>query len=322
MFTGLFACLTPQAMAYDTEREDVREFIDNMHTLHGFDIAWLENAFSEAQHKEKIIETMKKPAEFTLTWPEYRGIFLTEERIHAGVTFWTEHQSELSLISEQSGVPEATIIGIIGVETYFGRITGDYRVMDSLCTLAFDYPKRADFFRSELEHYLLLSREEETDPLNATGSYAGAMGMPQFMPSSYRAYAVDADDDGKRDIWNNWSDVIGSIANYLTEHGWQAGQPVAVPVREVSPGIEYDGRQLKLNESVSKLRDKGLKFDADMPGNSQAMLIRLPVPNQDELWIGFNNFYVVTRYNRSMMYAMAVNQLGNDIENRLADEVN
>ncbi len=310
----------PRAMSYDIDRPEVREFIINMHESHNFDIAWLETVLADTEYKQKIIDLMRKPAEKTLNWPEYRGIFFTEERIDAGVIFWKENAEDLARISSDSGVPGNVIVGIIGVETYFGRITGSYRVMDALSTLAFDYPPRATFFRSELEHFLLLSREEDTDPLVATGSYAGAMGMPQFMPSSYRAYAVDANADGKRDIWSNWSDVIGSVANYLDDHGWQAGQPVVTQVTQISPGIEYDGRKLSLNESVSKLRDKGLRFESGQPGGTQAMLVRLPVPDADSFWVGYKNFYVITRYNRSMMYAMAVYQLGNEIEERLTDD--
>ncbi len=310
----------PQAMSYDTDRPDVREFINIMHERHDFDVAWLETVLANTEYKKKIVETMQKPAEKTLNWPEYRGIFLTKERIDAGVEFWKDNQAELTRISADSGVSCNVIVGIIGVETYFGRITGTYRVMDALSTLAFDYPPRAAFFRSELEHFLLLSREEDADPLIATGSYAGAMGMPQFMPSSYRAYAVDANADGKRDIWGNWSDVIGSVANYLNDHGWLAEQPEAARVTETSPGIKYDGRKLKLNESVSKLRDKGLRFESEQPGGTQAMLVRLPVPDTDTFWVGYKNFYVITRYNRSMMYAMAVYQLGNEIEERLAND--
>ena len=320
LLLGLGFSDIPQAMSYDIERPEIRDFINSMHARHGFDTAWLESLLTNTEYKKKIIETMQRPAEKTLNWSEYRHIFMTEERIDAGVAFWKDHETELTRISEDSGVSGKIIVGIIGVESYFGRITGNYRVMDALSTLAFDYPPRAEFFRSELEHFLLLSREENANPLDATGSYAGAMGIAQFMPSSYRAYAVDANADGKRDIWGNWSDVIGSIANYLSDHGWQAGQPVAACVTETSPGIEYYGRQLKMNETISGLRDKGLRFESHLPGSTKVMLVRLSVPDRDRFWVGFNNFYVITRYNHSMMYAMAVYQLGIGIEERLTND--
>jgi membrane-bound lytic murein transglycosylase B len=208
------------------------------------------------------------------------------------------------------------LVGIIGVETYFGRITGSFRVLDALSTLAFFYPPRAKFFRRELEEYLLLVREEGMEPADATGSYAGAMGRPQFMPSSYRAYAVDATGDGKRDIWNDWTDVAGSIANYFLEHGWKTGEDVAA---QASLGSSWQGpapepeNTLKPSETVASLSRKGVMFVTSLPGDSKSELLTYKGADGLEHWVGFHNFFVITRYNRNVMYALAVHQLGQEI---------
>ena len=210
---ALLLWVSTAAWAIDTDRPDVRDFVEAMVADHAYDRDALERALREAESQGSILEAISKPAERTLSWAEYRDIFLTEKRIRAGAEFWREHEQTLSRISGETGVPPEILVGIIGVETFFGRITGNYRVLDALATLAFDYPPRQKFFRRELAQFLLLVREENMDVAAATGSYAGAMGAPQFMPSSFRAYAVDASADGRRDIWTNWEDVIGSVAN-------------------------------------------------------------------------------------------------------------
>ena len=226
----------------------------------------------------------------------------------------------LERIRKETGVPVEMIVGIIGVETYFGRITGKDRVLDALVTLAFDYPRRAKFFRSELEHFLVLAREEGLDPTEPLGSYAGAMGRPQFMPSSFRAYAVDATGDGKRDIWNNWADVAGSVANYFVEHGWQPGEEVAA---RATLGPAWDGPApepkniLSAGETVASLSSKGVMFATDLPLDSDGELLAFAGESGPEFWVGFHNFFVITRYNRSTMYALAAWQLGRAI----SDEV-
>ena len=229
-------------------------------------------------------------------------------------TFWREHEADLKRISDETGVSIEILVGIIGVETYFGRITGSYRVLDALSTLAFDYPPRSKFFTGELEQFLLLVREEGMEPTDATGSYAGAMGRPQFMPSSYRAYAVDSTDDGKRDIWDNWADVIGSVANYFVRHGWQEGQEV---VRSATLGDQWQGEtpknQLKADETVTSLSHQGVMFSTGLAGDEEAQLLTLVGKDGEEYWVGFHNFFVITRYNRSVMYALAVHQLGQEI---------
>ena len=285
---------------------------------HGFDGNDLSSILSKAESKEKILEAISRPAEKRLTWNEYRNIFIKDERVKAGANFWLEHKQILENISQETGVTIEILVGIIGVETYFGRFTGGYRVIDALSTLAFDYPKRSAFFTKELEAYLLLTREESMDPFAATGSYAGAMGSPQFMPSSYRAYAIDSDGDDKRDIWTNWSDVIGSVANYFIEHGWQQGNQIIVPAKidqlDSAPKIKGG---LKATETVKVLKEKGIIFDTTMKDDHPSELLYLEQENANNYWVAFHNFFVITRYNHSTMYALAVHQLGQEIANEV-----
>ena len=302
------------ASALDTSRDDVSLFIDSMVAEHDYDRETLEALLKDAKSQESILEAISRPAEKTLEWHEYRDIFLTDERITAGANFWREHSADLQRISDETGVSIEILVGIIGVETYFGRITGGYRVLDALSTLAFDYPPRQKFFRSELEHFLLLVREEDMDAKDATGSYAGAMGRPQFMPSSFRAYAVDSTDDGKRDIWSNWTDVIGSVANYFVRHGWRKDAEV---VTSASLGAQWSGETpentLTPAETVTSLSHQGVMFSTELEGDQKSQLLTLVGEDGEEHWVGFHNFFVITRYNRSVMYALAVHQLGQEI---------
>jgi membrane-bound lytic murein transglycosylase B len=309
----LFAVAHP-AFALDIERSDVREFVNAMVEKHGYDRDDLTAVLQEAESQEAILTAISRPAEKTLAWHEYRNIFLTKERIRAGVDFWREHKEDLRRISSETGVSCEILVGIIGVETYFGRITGKYRVLDALATLAFDYPPRSKFFMRELEEFLLLVREEKMEATAAIGSYAGAMGAPQFMPSSFRAYAVDSNDDGKRDIWTDWEDVIGSIANYFVAHGWDSETSV---VTQASLGENFKGElpenTLTPTETVDSLSKQGVMFAASLPGDYKGQLLTLEGEDGDEHWVGFHNFFVITRYNRSVMYALAVHQLGREI---------
>jgi membrane-bound lytic murein transglycosylase B len=304
----------PSAQAVDVENPDVRNFVDSMVSEHGYDRDTLENVLQQAKIQQTILEAIARPAERTKEWHEYRNIFLTAARVKAGAAFWREHSEALGRISGETGVDVEILVGIIGVETYFGRRTGDYRVLDALTTLAFEYPPRSAFFRNELEQFLLLVREEEMDATDATGSYAGAMGRPQFMPSSYRAYAVDSSADGKRDIWSNWADVIGSVANYFVRHGWRANNQV---VAQASLSNQWRGdppeNTLKPEETVTSLSHQGVLFATDLPGDQQSQLLTLIGDDGEEHWVGFHNFFVITRYNRSVMYALAVHQLGQEI---------
>ena len=311
---GVLVSFALPAYAIDVERPDVAEFIDTMVSEHSYDRDTLVRFLTEAETKDSILDAISRPAERTMEWHEYRDIFITSKRIDAGAAFWREHDEELQRISSETGVSVEILVGIIGVETYFGRITGSYRVLDALTTLAFDYPKRAKFFRSELEQFLLLVREEQMDAASATGSYAGAMGRPQFMPSSYRAYAVDSTDDGKRDIWEDWTDVIGSVANYFVSHGWKKGAEV---VAQAKLGDQWQGETpkntLKPKETVTSLSHQGVLFSTELAGNEKSHLLTLVGEDGEEYWVGFHNFFVITRYNTSVMYALAVHQLGLEI---------
>jgi len=302
------------AAALDVNRPDVQKFIAGMVDEYDYDRDVLIAAIGEAETKQKILDAISRPAERSLNWAEYRAIFLTDERIEAGAKFWQEHRTDIERISAETGVSPDILVGIIGVETYFGRITGSYRVIDALSTLAFDYPPRAKFFTRELQQFLLLIREEGIDAAQPTGSYAGAMGRPQFMPSSYRAYAVDSSDDGQRDIWSNWQDVIGSVANYFVRHGWQAGNEV---VARATLGDTWQGKPpantLKPAETVASLSEQGIVFATGMGVDHTSQLVTLEGNDGDEYWVGFHNFFVITKYNRSVMYALAVYQLGQEI---------
>jgi membrane-bound lytic murein transglycosylase B len=304
--------------ALDLERDDVRQFMHEMERKHGFDADWLAGVIVEAESQPRIIELMSRPAEQVKPWHEYRDHFLTAERIAAGVAFWTAHRARLAEIEGTTGVAPHVIVGILGVETFFGRITGRFRVVDALATLAFDYPPRSKYFRDEFEQFLLLAREEQVDIDAALGSYAGAMGSPQFMPRSYRAYAVDGDGDSRRDLWNSWDDVIASVANYLAEHGWRAGEPVAVPASQWFPKVEgLVAGSLSPDSTVKALRDGGLSFTTTLEGKAPAVFIRVAGSDGPELRAGFHNFGVITRYNRSVLYALAVHDLGSRIESQL-----
>jgi membrane-bound lytic murein transglycosylase B len=265
---------------------------------------------SKAVPQPKIIDAMNRPAEKVSPWWEYRARFLTEQRIREGLDFWTQHREVLERIAAERGVPPEYLAAIVGVETYYGRITGSYRVIDALATLAFDYPPRASFFRAELEQFLILTREEHIDPLKATGSYAGAMGAPQFMPSSYRRFAVDGGSDGRRNLWTDWDDVLASIANYLRENGWETGAPVVVPaILDPNADFQIDTRNLDLNETIDGLNAKGVRVDLPVPGTTPVVLISAEEQDGPAYRVGFGNFRCITRYNRNARYAMAVNDL-------------
>ncbi len=253
------------------------------------------------------------PAERVIPWWEYRERFLTEKRINQGADFWLGHGEKLKPIPDPQLAD--VVVGILGVETSFGRITGRYKVLDALVTLGFDYPPRGEFFLSELQEFLLLSREEKVDPATVLGSYAGAMGAAQFISSSYRKWAVDGDGDGHRDLWHSWDDVIGSIANYLVQNGWvvrSARGGRRLPERPRPVAIRH---QVGLNETVQSLRDKGVKFETELPPDAPALLVVGQGKDGPLYRVGFNNFYAITRYNRSPMYAMAVHDLGEAIQN-------
>jgi membrane-bound lytic murein transglycosylase B len=306
------------ASALDIKRADVKDFIAHMAETSPFKKRQLRKLMKEAQSQPAIIEAMDRPAEKAKPWFEYRPIFLTERRVREGTDFWLAHRQALDQASVRSGVAPEYLAAILGVETYYGRLTGSYRVLDALATLAFDYPARAKFFRDELEQFLLLTRDMGLDPRKVKGSYAGAMGAPQFMPSNYRRYAVDADADGRIDLWTNWPDVCASVGNYLKEHGWNAGEPVlseASVTADKAP--ELDGHTLALSETVGSLRTKGVSFDSSLSEDAPALLIAADDADGVHWRVGYNNFYVITRYNHSALYAMAVYELAAAVKQRI-----
>ncbi len=291
----------------------VKGFIDEMVTAHHFDRRRLQTLFAEVKIHQSILDAISRPAE-SKPWKEYRPIFLTADRREGGVRFWREHAATLARAREKYGVPEQIIVAIIGVETRYGRHAGRFRVLDALSTLAFAYPPRSAFFRKELEEYLLMTRDEKLPPEKQLGSYAGAMGMPQFMPSSFRQYAVDFDGDGRRDLWNNPADVIGSVANYFYRHRWHPGEPVAHRVRV--HGSRYreliDG-DLQPRRSQDELLALGVVLPQGLPPHLKGALIELDGADGPEYWVVWHNFHVISRYNHSALYAMAVYQLGQEI---------
>lgn len=307
---GLLGIAAP-ALAGDYQNSPaVDQFIAEMVRDQGFAAPQLKALFAQVERKQPILDAISRPAERVKPWKEYRPIFLTEARINRGVEFWKQHAEALARAEREYGVPAQVIVAIIGVETFFGRNTGNWRVIDALATLGFDYPPRADFFRKELREFLLLTREQRVDPLGVTGSYAGAMGMPQFMPSSFRAYAVDFDHDGHIDIWNDPDDAIGSVASYFQRHGWVAGDPVATRARVAGTRFA-DGltQGLEPVKSVGDLRQLGWTPLDAVDDRYAVTAFRLEGEQGDEFWMGLPNFYVITRYNRSVMYALAVHQL-------------
>lgn len=316
----LFAALlcSAPASAVDVERPAVKSFVARLAQVHGFVPGEVNAVLAQAELQQSVLDAMSRPAERALLWHEYRDRFIVEQRVKEGIQFWEQHRELLEQIASKHGVPAEYLVAILGVETYYGRITGKYRVLDALTTLAFDYPPRSDYFTQELEQFFLLTREDALDPLTALGSYAGAMGPPQFMPRSIRAFAVDGDGDGKRDLWSDWEDILNSIANYFLVHGWKSGEPVMAEARiDQSRAHDLDPRKLALNESVGSLRDKGVVFDTTLAPDAPALLLAPDLPDSVFFRVGFNNFYVITRYNRSPLYAMAVH----DLATRLATRV-
>jgi len=285
-------------------------FIDEMVAKHQFRRDELAKVFDRAQHRPEVIEAISRPAT-TKPWPEYRAAFVNRKRIRLGLEFWSKHRKALRRAEKEYGVPQEIIVAVIGVETIYGQNTGNFLVLDALTTLAFDYPRRAEFFRSELENYLLLAREEQFDMLAIRGSYAGAMGIPQFMPSSYRNYAVDFNRNRAIDLLHEDMDAIGSVANYLRGYGWISGEPVAVRVQASdSLAVDKDHATRSLGEWLASGVVPSVKFSPDKP----ARLIDFTLEEGKEFWLAFNNFEVITRYNNSDFYAMSVFQLAQKLK--------
>jgi membrane-bound lytic murein transglycosylase B len=313
LLLALWTALAAPALALDATRDDVRAFVGEMAGRHGFAAEELGRVLGQAESRPSIIALMTRPAEKALPWHEYRARFLTDRRIARGVETGRLQSDALQRAAER-GVAAPVMLSIVGIETFYGEITGKHRVVDALATLAFDYPPRSAFFRRELEQFLLMAREESLDPLGPQGSYAGAMGIPQFMPSSFRAYAVDGDGDGRRNLWVSWPDVFASVANYLRAHGWRTDEPVMARADVAGAdlaGLEFG--KVDLTETVGSLKARGVRFDTALPPDAPAVLLQFAGRDGPEHRVGFTNFYAITRYNRSQLYASAVSDLADAI---------
>ena len=313
---GLILLFLSPARADLLQRAEVASFIRDMVAEYDYDAEELNDILGSVQLSEKVIAAISRPAE-ALPWYRYRSIFIKPSRVRGGVEFWRRNQAQLERARDLYGVPVEIMVAIIGVETKYGRITGSFKVINSLSTLAFDYPKRSKFFTGELKHYLLLTREQSLDPHVLKGSYAGAMGIPQFIPSSYRAYAVDFDDDGLTDIWENPTDAIGSVGNYFKLHGWREGAgiitPATIPERDIS-GLLTKGLEPVL--SAADMATGGVIAENEIDAAEKVKLLQLENQDGYEYWLALHNFYVITRYNHSALYAMAVYQLADAIKAR------
>lgn len=301
--------------SYEKHPEALK-LIDEMVAEHAFERQVLLDVFAQAQFKDSIVQLMDAPAEGK-PWKDYRPIFVTTKRASGGREFMTTHRETLLRAEQKFGVPAEIIVAIIGVETRYGKHAGRTRVLDALSTLAFDYPRRSVFFRKELKAFLLLTRDEQMNPQSLKGSYAGAMGYGQFMPSSFLEYAIDFDDDGRKDIWHNPVDAIGSVANYFARHGWKNNEQVVSRASFSGNGNEVTWvkgrRNLKPESSVSQLIALGLQPESEIDAEQLATAMRLTGPKGKEYWLGLHNFYVITRYNHSALYAMSVYQLSQKI---------
>ncbi len=309
----------------------VQAFVDSFDQEPSVDKTEVKTLMKQARFRQDILDRMQSRAE-KKSWYQYRPIFIRPERIQLGIAFWASYRDLLTKAEKEFGVDASIIVAILGVETYYGSRSGDTRVLDALYTLGFHYPKRAEFFRSELKHFILLSKSAGFDPTQVTGSYAGAMGAPQFISSSYRNFAIDFDKDGRIDLWNSPADIIGSVANYFAKNQWHKGEKVAIKVAGIDPKkhrplfFSENGRLLKEvirpkdkpNHQLATLLQTGIRPLEKIPDQALVYLMPFEVSRDHyDFWLGFHNFYVISRYNRSPLYAMAVFQLSQEIQQRL-----
>ena len=319
-FLGILMALmlaSTAAHGGELDAQAIDAFVTEMVAEHGFNLQELTASLRQAKRSDRILKAMSRPAEKAKPWYEYRKNFLTQERIDAGIDFWNLNGDTLVEATKTYGVPAEIIVAIIGVETAYGRIVGSDRVVDALTTLAFHYPgknaKRMAYFRTQLEHLFLLSREQNLDPLSLSGSYAGAMGIPQFMPESYRKFAVDFNNDGQRNIWRDRVDAIGSVGNYLESHGWDRDEAIVVAAAVKNGDVnEFLSDSVKPNRRISEFNNLGISTDDDI-GDTLAALFTLEGEAVPEYWLALNNFYVIMRYNPRTKYAMAVVKLAEAI---------
>jgi len=307
--------LSMAGWAADEPHPGAGAFIEKVVAERGLEAEFVRQALAEARYQQSIIDAITRPAE-AKPWHQYRALFLTEARIAGGAEFWRANRALVDQIASAYGIAPEILIAIVGIETNYGLNTGSFRVLDALATLGFYFPRRADFFARELAEFLQLSQEEQLPLTEVRGSYAGAMGIGQFMPSSYRAYAIDFDRSGRRDLWQSLPDALASVAHYLAAHGWQTGAPVGLAVARMPADSDHEAA-LALNHQLGDLQQSGVVFEADgLATDTPALLVKLEQVDGLEYWVGLNNFYVITRYNRSPLYAMAVWQLGQAIAAR------
>lgn len=302
------------------DENKVAQFATSYSSTHDLSVEEVTEILSNAKYKQDIIDKMERPAEGTMTWERYRNIFLKEDRIKAGVDFWETNRETLNAVSAESGVPVEVILGIIGVETFYGQRIGSYRVLDALYTLAFGYPKRSSFFKAELANFLELIDHEHLDIYSIKGSYAGAIGFCQFMPSSYQAYAKSFDDDQSVNLMEV-NDAIASVANYLAEHRWDEGAPITVEVKDMINPQPVISKYAKPKNTLRYYSDNGYVPSGNISPEMKAALLEFENEDSKEYWFGFWNFYVITRYNHSPMYALAVYQLGQEVK-KMYDQKN
>lgn len=303
-----------QAAGLSCERDDVAAFVSEVSSRNGLDQAIVCELFGTATVRADVLRLIAPPpSSRPPDWARYRSNFVNEKRIRNGLAFWRDNQQVIESAARSAGVPAAVIVALVGIETGYGSNVGRHKAFDALATLAFEHPPRAAFFRSELESLLVLARDQGIAVADIRSSYAGALGMPQFMPSSWRRYAVDGDADGHIDLWQNPADVAASIANFLARHGWQPGRPAALKASvEGTPDV---GGGIKPDTPLLELRQQGVRVLGDVADNETGVLLRYGQGESSEHWVGLQNFYVITRYNRSSFYAMSVVQLAEALEN-------
>jgi len=313
---GLACCATTLGAQGYAARPEVQVFIAEMVERHAFPQRGLERLFANARYQDSIVTAITPLPRGTRSWQTYRANFVSPRRVELGALFWRENAATLERAARTFGVPPEIVVAIIGVETEYGRNTGSFRVLDALATLAFDYPRRAEYFRSELEQYLLYVRESRLDATTLKGSYAGAIGIPQFMPGSIRRFGVDFDGDGRRDLRGSRTDAIGSVANFLAAHGWVADAPIALPARVEGEAYRafVDGEVVPIHRA-DVLRAAGVEIAGAVEPETPCVLIELESPDAAPVHlVGLQNFYALTRYNRSSFYAAAVNDLASEIK--------
>lgn len=318
--TGLLFTLPVFAAEPPQLPPQVQAFATEVASRHGLAPEEISQILAQAENLEELIRPkFQYSAEATWPWHRYRKNFLSRARVENGLKFWNKHAPLFAQAEKKFGISQAVLAAIVGVETNYGKRPGKIRVLDSLYTQAFHYPERQRFGRNQLEDFLVLAVTEKLDPLEVKGSYAGAMGQPQFIPSSYRNFAVDFDGDGRRDLWNSDADVIGSVANYFARHKWQAGAPVAAPANGVTGEHQAlvtleNTKPTPPQHKIAELKTAGIQITGELPADQLASLMQFSIPEGNEYWLGLHNFYVITRYNHSNLYAMAVYQLSREIQ--------